>query len=128
LVRLHAFTLISPACRDSLLLYRRYLSTFNHPEATRGAAIVCPNYLGRWVDEAHISTANERINLPIANFVGAKDTLCVPGHPIYTQMQKAMSLAEAHGYKNVSLVRLEGKGHERLAEEVLAYFASLLQH
>jgi hypothetical protein len=43
-------------------------------------------------------------------------------------MQKAMSVAEAHGYKNVSLVRLEGKGHERLAEEVLAYFASLLQH
>ena len=38
---------------------------FNHPEAVRGAAIVCPNYLGRWVDEAHMSTAPERSALPI---------------------------------------------------------------
>jgi hypothetical protein len=43
-------------------------------------------------------------------------------------MQRAMSLADAHGYKNVSLVRVEGKGHERLADEVMAYFSSLLQH
>ena len=98
---------------------------FNHPEAVRGAAIVCPNYQGRWVDEAHISTAPERSALPIRNFVGAKDSLCAPGTPIYTQMQKAISVAEAHGYKNVSLTQIEGKGHERLADEVLAYFSSL---
>jgi hypothetical protein len=42
------------------------------------------------------------------------------------QMQKAMSVAEAHGYKNVSLTRVEGKGHERFAEEVLAYFSALI--
>ena len=101
---------------------------FNHPEALRGAAIVCPNYLGRWVDEAHISSAAERSALPIRNFVGTNDTLCSPGTPIYTQMQKAISVAEAHGYKNVSLTRVEGKGHERLADEVLAYFSSLIQH
>jgi len=99
---------------------------FNHPEAVRGAALVCPNYLGRWVDEEHISPAAERIALPIRNFVGNKDDLCAPGQPIYAQMQKATSLAEAHGYKNVSLTRVEGKGHERLADEVLAYFSSLL--
>ncbi len=57
--------------------------------------------------------------------VGTKDELCVPGHPIYEQMEKAMSVAEQHGYKNVSFVKVEGKGHERLADEVLAYFASL---
>ena len=99
---------------------------FNHPETVRGAAIVCPNYLGRWVDEKHISQAAERTNLPIRNFVGAKDDLCATGHPIYTQMQTAISLAEAHGYKNVSLTRVEGKGHERMADEVLAYFTSLM--
>ena len=99
---------------------------FSHPEAVRGAAIVCPNYLGRWVDEAHISTAPERSALPIRNFIGSKDTLCSPGSPIYTQMQKAISVAEAHGYKNVSLTQIEGKGHERLAGEVLAYFSSLM--
>jgi hypothetical protein len=100
---------------------------FNHPEAVRGAALVCPNYLGRWVDETHISSAPERAALPIKNFVGSKDTVCVPGHPIYTQMQKAMSVAEAHGYKNVSLTRIEGKGHERLADDVLAYFSSSMK-
>ncbi|HSD46424.1 MAG TPA: hypothetical protein VLB87_07360, partial [Pyrinomonadaceae bacterium] len=100
---------------------------FNHPEAVRGAVLVCPNYLGRWVDEARVSTAPERAALPIRNFVGSKDELCAPGNPIYTQMQKAISVAEAHGYKNVSLTRVEGKGHERLADEVLAYFSSLLK-
>jgi hypothetical protein len=100
---------------------------FNHPEGVRGAAIVCPNYAGRWVDEAHISSAPERSTLPIRNLVGANDTLCSPGSPIYTQMQKAVGVAEAHGYKNVSLARIEAKGHDRLAEEVLAYFSSLMQ-
>lgn len=101
---------------------------FNHPEALRAAAIVCSNYAGRWIDEAHISSAPERSALPIRNFVGTNDTLCAPGNPIYTQMQKAVTVAEAYGYKNVSLIRVEGKGHERLAGEVLAYFASLTQH
>jgi dienelactone hydrolase len=101
---------------------------FNQPEMVRGAALVCPNYLGRWVDEGHISPADNRGGLPIQNFVGTRDELCSTGKPIYTQMQRAMSLAEANGYKNVSLVRVEGKGHERLADEVLAYFSSLLQH
>jgi len=101
---------------------------FNHPEAVRGAVLVCPNYLGRWVDEGHISSAVERAQLPIRNFVGTKDELCVPGSPIHTQMQRAASLAEAHGYKNVSLTPVEGKGHERMADEVLSYFSSLMPH
>ena len=100
---------------------------FNHPETVRAAALVCPNYLGRWVDEKQMSSAAMRTNLPIRNLVGTKDDPCTIGSPIYSQMQRAMSLAEAHGYKNVSLVRVEGKGHERLADEVLAYFESL-QH
>jgi predicted peptidase len=98
---------------------------FNHPEAVRGAALICPNYLGRWVDEGHISSAPERTELPIRHLIGTKDDLCAPGHPIYAQMQKAISVAETHGYKNISLSRVEGKGHERLADEVLAYFSTL---
>jgi hypothetical protein len=42
-------------------------------------------------------------------------------------MQRAMSSANEHGYKNVSLIQVKDKGHERLAEEVLAYFSSLMQ-
>jgi hypothetical protein len=101
---------------------------FNHPEAVRGAVLICPNYLGRWVEEGHISSTPERAALPIRNFVGTKDELCVAGSPIYTQMQKAASLAEAHGYKNVALTRVEGKGHERMADEVLSFFSSLMPH
>jgi hypothetical protein len=100
---------------------------FNHPEVVRGAALVCPNYLGRWVDEGHISSATERTGLPIRNFVGTNDERCSPGSPIYKQMQRAMSLTDANGYKNISLTRAEGKGHERLADEVLAYFSSLIR-
>ena len=99
---------------------------FSRPEAVRAAVLVCPNYLGRWVDESQISSAPERANLPIRNFVGTNDTLCSPGQPIHTQMLRAITVAEAHGYKNVTIVRIEGKGHERLADEILAYFASLL--
>jgi hypothetical protein len=98
---------------------------FNHPEVLRGAALVCPNYLGRWVDEKPISPAADSA-LPIRNFVGNKDELCAPGRPIYEQLQKAMGVAQAHGFKNVSLTRVQGKGHERLADEVLSYFSSLL--
>ncbi len=100
---------------------------FSHPEAVRGAALICPNYLGRWVDESRISSAPERAQLPIRNFVGSKDPLCVAGHPIYTQMEKAISVAAARGYENVRLSRVEGKGHERMPGEVLEYFSSLLK-
>lgn len=98
---------------------------FNHPEAMRAAVLVCPNYAGRWVDEAHISNTPERVDLPIRNFIGANDTLCAQGSPIHTQMMRAITVAGEHGYKNVALVRIEGKGHERLAAEVLDYFSSL---
>lgn len=101
---------------------------FNHPEAARGAALVCPNYLGRWVDTQKISNAPERTNLPVRNFVGTKDDMCMVGNPIYTQMQRATSLADEHGYKKVSLTQVDGKGHERLADEVLDYFSSLIDH
>jgi hypothetical protein len=62
------------------------------------------------------------------NFVGTKDNLGSSGSPIYTQMQRAMSSADADGYKNVSLMRVEGRGDERLADEVRAYFSLLMQH
>ena len=100
---------------------------FNHPEITRGAALVCPNYLGRWIDESHISSAKEKASLPIQNMIGSRDEMCLSGQPIYTQIQRAITVARANGYHNVSLVQINGKGHERLASEVLAYFSSLMK-
>jgi predicted peptidase len=101
---------------------------FNHPEVLRGAALVIPNYLGRWVDEQHISPYEGRRNLPIRAFIATNDSLAAPGSPIFSQLQRAMSLAKASGYQNASQVSVEGKGHEPLADDVLAYFSSLLPH
>jgi len=101
---------------------------FNHPEAIGGAALVIPNYLGRWVDEGHISSYAGRAGLPIRAFLGMNDVLASPASPIYSQMRRAMDSAKAHGYRNVSQVTVEGKGHEPLADDVLAYFSSLLKN
>jgi len=98
---------------------------FNHPELVRAAALVCPNYAGRWVDEAHISNAPERVNLPIVNFVGANDTLCAADKPIHKQAAQALTFAREHGYKNAGETLVKNKGHERLAAEILDYFSSL---
>jgi len=92
----------------------------NHPEFTRGAALVIPNYLGRWVDEEHISSDAKRVDLPIRVFVGSKDNAAAGGSPIFTQLERAIQVANAHGYRNVSRVSVAGKGHEPLADEVLA--------
>jgi hypothetical protein len=100
---------------------------FNHPEIVRAAALVCPNYQGRWIDETHISSAPERVNLPIVSFVGANDTLCGADGPIHKQFNQAMTVARAHGYKNVGERIVKDKGHERLANEMLDYFSSVLQ-
>jgi poly(3-hydroxybutyrate) depolymerase len=100
---------------------------FNHPEVVRAAAMVCPNYLGRWVDEAHISNAPERIQLPIISFVGMNDTMCSSDKPIRKQITRAMTVASEHGYKNVAEGLLENKGHGRVAPEMLDYFWSAIR-
>ena len=98
---------------------------FNHPELVRAAALVCPNYLGRWVDEAHFSTAPERVNLPIVSFAGTNDALCAADKPIHKQVAQAIAVAREHGYKNIGETLVKNKGHERLAAEMLDYFSSL---
>ena len=99
---------------------------FNHPEVVRAAALVCPNYQGRWIDEAHISNAPERVNLPIMGFAGTNDTVCAADKPIHKQITQAFTVARDHGYKNVGETTVKNKGHERLAEEILDYFSSLM--
>ena len=71
------------------------------------------------------SPAPERATLPIRAMIGSKDELCVPRHPIYTQMQAAMTTATSHGYKNVSLLRIDGAGHDRMPVAILDILSSL---
>jgi dienelactone hydrolase len=99
---------------------------FQHPEAIRAAAPVCTNYRGRCMEDAQFSSSPQRIRLPVTVFGGETDAGWKPSQPLYTQSQEAIKIARDHGYENVSESSAPGKGHGPLAEEVLAYFYSLL--
>jgi dienelactone hydrolase len=99
---------------------------FQHPEALRGAALVSPNYRGRCMDDVPFSSSPQRIKLPVTVFGGESDAGWNRGQPLYMQSQDAIKLAREHGYESVSESVAPGKGHGPLAEEVLAYFHSLL--
>ena len=101
---------------------------FQHPDALRGAAPVSSNYLGRWTSESDFSTAAARRDLPVkVFFCGAvTDDLRVPWNHLHNQTEEAIRVAGAHGFRPIPLVVAEGKPHGPLADEVLAYFSSLL--
>jgi dienelactone hydrolase len=99
---------------------------FQHPEAIRAAAPVCTNYRGRCMEDVQFSSSPQRIKLPVTVLGGESDAGWKPNQPLYTQSQEAIRLAREHGYENVSESVAQGKGHGPLAEEVLAYFYSLL--
>lgn len=103
-----------------------WTTIFQHPEALRAAALVCPNYQGRCMDESGFSSSPARVKLPVKGFYGSANTLCAPGQPIQSQWTEAANVAAAHGFGNVSLQVVPGKDHTPLADEVLAYFNSLL--
>ena len=86
---------------------------FQHPEALRAAALVCPNYRGRCMEDALFSSSPLRLCLETKS-------------ALYTQSEEAIKLAREHGYENVSQSVAPAKGHGPLAEEVLGYFYSLL--
>jgi poly(3-hydroxybutyrate) depolymerase len=97
-----------------------------HPEALRAAAPVCTNYRGRCMEDAQFSSSPQRTKLPVTVFGGEADPGWKQGQPLYTQSQEAIKIAREHGYGSVSESVAPRKGHEPLADEVLAYFYSLL--
>jgi hypothetical protein len=104
-----------------------WTQVFTHPEVLRAAAPVAPNYLGRCVEELGFSTSPTRAQLPVKIFGGSRDEYWAAGKPFYAQTQQAKSVAETHGYRNVAENLVQGKGHEPLAAEVMAYFESLVR-
>ncbi|HYL73040.1 MAG TPA: hypothetical protein VEU96_02490 [Bryobacteraceae bacterium] len=98
---------------------------FQHPEALRGAAPTVTNYAGRCL-ESGFSTASSRANLPVTVFQVAAARDVPPGKFVYTQSQQAMKVAEEHGFRNVTERIVAGKPHGPLADDVLAYFSSVL--
>jgi poly(3-hydroxybutyrate) depolymerase len=113
-------------------------SVLVHPERFRGAAFAAPNYAGRCLSDATpeekpdfvdafthppISSAPERVNLPLRFFLGDDDM-----YRKYNEPQRATAVkdARAHGFANVSEVDLPRTGHQPLEAAILDYFDSLL--
>jgi poly(3-hydroxybutyrate) depolymerase len=91
-----------------------------HPENVAAAATSCGNFNGRCISK--VSTAAERVNLPVRAFQGEVDE---HRQGLEGQFAKAKELATAHGFKNISFEVVKGAGHVPLADQVLAYFLSL---
>ena len=96
---------------------------FQHPEAMCAAALSDPNYQGRCLVDG-FSSAAARTDLPVRIFT----TGATPNRFIASQSAEAKAAAESHGYRAISQVALPERPHSALAEEVLAYFLTLLQH
>ncbi|HWA82848.1 MAG TPA: hypothetical protein VG820_05425 [Fimbriimonadaceae bacterium] len=91
---------------------------FTHPSWFAAAAPVCPNYAARW-----IAPAGERAaGMPLRCFIGAKDDLW---QRFSSQWDRARNEARSRGFGDLSIRQVDGKGHEPLADAVLAWFLSL---
>lgn len=93
-----------------------------HPEQLAAAATSCGNFNRRCVTK--VSSAPERVNLPVRAFQGEVDE---HRQGLEAQFAKAREVATANGYTNISFEVVKGAGHVPLADQVLAYFSSLLQ-
>ena len=97
---------------------------FQHPEALRAAAPAVTNYAGRCLEPGFSTTAS-RVNLPVTVFQVASGQDVAPGKYVYMQSQQAKTIAEQHGFRNLSERIIADQPHGPLADEVLAYFASI---
>jgi poly(3-hydroxybutyrate) depolymerase len=97
---------------------------FQHPAALRAAAPAVTNYAGRCL-ESGFSSRDSRADLPVTVFQVESGRDVPPGRYVYSQSQQAMKIAGEHGFRNVSERIVAGKPHGPLADEILAYFASL---
>lgn len=93
-----------------------------HPDKLAAAAPACGNFNGRCI--TMVSSAAERVNLPVRAFQGEVDE---HRQGLEGQFAKAKEVATVHGYKNVSFEVVKGADHDYLANQVLAYFSSFLR-
>jgi poly(3-hydroxybutyrate) depolymerase len=95
---------------------------FRHPEQLRAVAPVSTNYLGRWMTDESFSSRPERVELPVRVFQSSQ----APSAFLAEQTERAVGLAKAHGFGNVSMVRVD-KPHGALAEEVMGFFEEVVR-
>jgi len=92
-----------------------------HPEKLAAAATSCGNFNGRCITK--VSNAAQRVKLPVRAFQGELDE---HRQGLEGQFTRAREVGAAHGYRNISFEVIKGAGHTPLADQVLAYFSSLL--
>ena len=97
---------------------------FQHPEALRAAAPAVTNYAGRCLVSG-FSTALSHTDLPVTVFQVESGRDVAPGRYVNLQSQQARKIAGEHGFRNVTERVIADKPHSPLADEVLAYFASV---
>jgi dienelactone hydrolase len=98
---------------------------FREPERLRAAALSGANFNGRCLTNEvpvpfPVSRASERPGLPIKLLEGSEDPALTSPQP-----EKAMSLATANGYTNVTRDTIAGMPHSPMPARVLAFFATL---
>ncbi|HEV7620854.1 MAG TPA: hypothetical protein VGO09_03925 [Flavisolibacter sp.] len=98
-----------------------WATAFLHPQWLYGAAPVSGNYIGRCIIENKEAMGQDR-SLPIHSFYGSKDDIW---KLFEVQDQKVRSLAIRNGFNSVSISSIDGKGHERIENEILGYFNEL---
>lgn len=85
-----------------------------------------PQDLGRGMTGKGVSSAPERISLPVKQYTGENDAIAAigvtTGKGMWLQFINAKATCEAHGYTNVSLDILPGVGHTIHFDAELAYF------
>lgn len=101
-----------------------WATAFLHPEWLYAAATVGGNFRNRCVTSNDISINPARINLPLLNFVGSRDSLFGKNGKVYNQYIEAKQLAELHGYTNLSETVLNIE-HIPVTTEVLNAFATI---
>src|SRR5262249_2168855 len=93
---------------------------FSHPERLAGAVLAGANYAGRGITT--ISTAPQRVQLPIKAFQGESDPLAVA---LTQQWEAAAQQARAHGYTNLSREIITSAGHTPFPDQVFSYLANV---
>lgn len=101
---------------------------FRHADALFGAAVVSPNYRGRWVDEKSFSRAPVRATLPVnVLFCDELEGKDEQGRQAFlAQTREAIDAAKAHGFGSISTHVLPGRKHGPLASDVVVLFSSWL--
>jgi len=94
---------------------------FHHPDLLAGAAPAAGAFRGRNI--AGISTAAERVHLPICGFQGDKDSYLKYLGPQWLEVEQ---LARKNGYQNISHIMVPGAAHQPFAKEVLNFFSTVL--